>query len=324
MRDLYEILGVPKTADQDTIKKAFKKLARENHPDKNPTKEAEARFKEANAANSVLGDEEKRKLYDEFGEISLRPGFNAEQARAYGRMGGGGGGGGQGFPGFGGQGFSEGFSFEDLFGDIYGGGGRGARGRRGAPQSRRGADMRTEIEVELLTALRGGEISLRVSRPTSAPGEYGDEITTLKVQVPEGVDDGQVIRLRGKGHPGGGGGPPGDVLLEVKVLPHPLLRRKDRDLELDVPITIGEAVNGGKITVPTPWGAVNVNVPPMCRNGSRLRLRGKGVHGAGKDPGDLTLVLRPTPPSTPSDRARELAASFDELYDKDVRADLGF
>ena len=90
MRDLYEILGVPKTADQDTIKKAFKKLARENHPDKNPTKEAEARFKEANAANSVLGDEEKRKLYDEFGEVSLRPGFNAEQARAYGRMGGGG------------------------------------------------------------------------------------------------------------------------------------------------------------------------------------------------------------------------------------------
>jgi DnaJ-class molecular chaperone len=165
---------------------------------------------------------------------------------------------------------------------------------------------------------------LRTQRPTSAPGEYGDEITTLKVQVPEGVDDGQVIRLRGKGHPGGGGGPPGDVLLEVKVLPHPLLRRKDRDLELDVPITIGEAVNGGKITVPTPWGAVNVNVPPMCRNGSRLRLRGKGVHGAGKDPGDLTLVLRPTPPSTPSDRARELAASFDELYDKDVRADLGF
>jgi DnaJ-class molecular chaperone len=130
MRDLYEILGVPKTADQDTIKKAFKKLARENHPDKNPTKEAEARFKEANAANSVLGDEEKRKLYDEFGEVSLRPGFNAEQARAYGRMGGGGG---QGFPGFGGQGFSEGFSFEDLFGDIYGGGGRGGRGRRGPP-----------------------------------------------------------------------------------------------------------------------------------------------------------------------------------------------
>jgi DnaJ-class molecular chaperone len=114
------------------------------------------------------------------------------------------------------------------------------------------------------------------------------------------------------------------VLLEVKVLPHPLLRRKDRDLELDVPITIGEAVNGGKITVPTPWGAVNVTVPPMSRNGSRLRLRGKGVHGAGKDPGDLTLVLRPTPPSAPSDKARELAAEFDALYDKDVRADLGF
>ncbi|MCB9763150.1 MAG: DnaJ domain-containing protein [Alphaproteobacteria bacterium] len=313
MRNLYDVLGVPKDADQATIRKTFKKLARELHPDRNPEPEAEQRFKEVSAAYSVLGDDEKRKLYDEFGEVSLRPGFDAEQARRYGAGG---------FPGGGFSAGGPGFSFEDLFGDLFGRGGRGGRGNWRVQPMMRGQDIHATIAVDLMTALKGGETSIRVDKPNA----YGGlESTVLRVKIPAGVDDGQTIRLRDMGGPGAGGGPAGDVLLEVNVRPHPRLRRDDQDLEIDVPITLHEAMAGARIEVPTPWGRYKVNVPAGSSSGSRLRLKGKGLPSRGSTPaGDLYLALRPTPPRTEAPEAIALAEQLDAFYDGDVRAELDF
>ncbi|MCB9793353.1 MAG: DnaJ domain-containing protein [Alphaproteobacteria bacterium] len=319
MNDPYRTLGVAKDADQATIRKAFKKLAREYHPDRNPTPEAEARFKEISGAYDVVGDEDKRKLWDEFGEISLKPGFNADQARAYGAgMGGFGGGGfGGGFPG--GVFVQEGGDLGDIFGELFG---KGGGPRRRAPRAVKGEDIRTDIRVDLLTAIRGGETSLRVTRPLST-GQY--ETTTLRVRVPAGVEDGQTIRLRGRGGGSPTGGPAGDVLLTVHVIPHPLLRREGQDLELEVPLTLSEAVLGGKIEVSTPSGRFNVKVPAGAQSGQRMRLRGKGLPAEqGEAAGDLYLVLRPTPPRSEDPELAELAQALDRFYDEDVRAGLNF
>ncbi|MCB9745650.1 MAG: J domain-containing protein [Alphaproteobacteria bacterium] len=321
MTDPYRTLGVSKDADQASIRKAFKQLAREYHPDRNPTPEAEARFKEISAAYDVLGDEEKRKLWDEFGEISLKPGFNAEQARAWG------GGRGGGFPGggFPGGGFpggvfvQEGADFGDLFGDMFG---RGAGRRPRARRAVKGEDIRADIQVDLLTAIRGGETSVRVTRPLST-GQL--ETNVLRVRIPKGVEDDQTIRLRGRGGGSPTGGPAGDVLLTVKVLPHPQLRRVGRDLELEVPITLSEAVLGGKIEVSTPSGRFNVRVPAGAQSGQRMRMRGKGVPGeSGEAAGDLYLLLRPTPPRSDDPELAELAQQMDRFYTDDVRSGLSF
>lgn len=313
MRNLYEVLGLPKSAPADDIKKTFKKLAKEFHPDRNKAPGAEQRFKEISAAYEVLGDEKKRALYDEFGEVSLRPGFDADKARAFRQ--GGGGFGGPGFGGFGG-GFGEGeggYSFEELFGDFFAGGRRG----RGGPRPRRGRDYSSTVEVDLLAAIKGDETSVTLNRP-------GDpEPARLRVRLPAGIEDGQSIRLAGQGEPGQAGGPNGDVLLEIRVLPHPFLRRKGQDLELDVPITIHEAMAGAKVEVPTPWGRVKVTIPAGSQNGRRMRLRGKGL-AARRDlaEGDLYLVLRPTPPETDEAEAMQLAESLQRFYTRDLRAAL--
>lgn len=322
MTDPYRALGVARDADQATIRKAFKKLAREFHPDRNPTPAAEARFKEVSGAYEVLGDEEKRKLFDEFGEVSLKPGFNAEQARAWSRGGGFPGGG---FPGggFGGGGVD----FGDLFGDMFarggGGGGRGPRGpRTRTRQMRKGEDIHADIRVDLLTALRGGETAVRVTRPLST-GQI--ETTVLKVRIPKGVEDGQTIRLRGQGGGSPSGGPAGDLRLTIQVTPHPLLRRDGKDLELDVPLTLSEAIKGARVSVNTPSGTFKVTVPPASPAGKRLRLRGKGAPDkSGGDPGDLYLVLRPTPPVSSDPELAELAEAMDRFYDGEVRSALSF
>lgn len=324
MRDPYQVLGVSRDADQDAIKKSFRKLAREHHPDRDKSPGAEERFKEINAAYDVLGDEDKRKLWDEFGELSLKPGFNADQARAWQRMGGGGGLGGMG--GFGGAG---GFSFEDIFGDMFNGGGGRGRGPARDRTQRVGQDVRAAVDVDLLTALRGGELALGIARPRAGAvaNPYFNresEQATVRVRLPEGLDDGQTVRLRGQGGEGLNGGPSGDVILEVRVLPHPLLRRDGADLEMDLPLTIGEAVSGASVSVPTPWGALKVKVPAGAQNGTKIRLKGKGVRRKGQEPGDLYLVLRPTAPPDPDERARELAAELDQHYRQDVRAELRF
>jgi DnaJ-class molecular chaperone len=306
MRNPYDVLGVPSDADQDTIRKAYKKLARKYHPDVNKAANAELQFKEVNAAYDVLGDADKRKLFDEFGEASTRPGFDAERMRAWGRGGGGPGG----FPG-GGQGFDfgDGSNMDDILGSIFGGE-RGFTGRR----ARRGRDQQATMNVDPMMAILGGETQISMPRPDGS-------VDALTVRIPPGVKDGGALRLRGQGLPPPGGGPCGDLHIRLRVPEHPVLRRNDDDLEMDVPLTVLEAIRGGSITVPTPTGEVKITVPPGSPSGRRLRLRGKGVQRAGQ-PGDLYLVLRPTVPASADPSVLEAAEQIEKAYPADVRAGL--
>jgi curved DNA-binding protein len=306
MRNPYDVLGVSRDADQETIRKAYKKLAREYHPDRNKTAGAEEKFKELNGAYDAVGDEEKRKLYDEFGEAATRPGFEADKARAWKAQGGGRGGG----PGFGTEGFGfdfgDGANMDDILGSLFG---QGAAGTR----QRRGRDQRATMQIDPMLAILGGETSIVLPRPDGSR-------ETLKVRIPAGVKDGGTLRLKGQGLPPPGGGPCGDLHITLHVPDHPLLRRLDQDLELDVPITVLEAVRGGSITVPTPTGDVKVTVPPGVQSGTRLRLKGRGIQS--RTPGDLYLVLRPTVPASEDPEVIAAAERIERAYASDVRSKL--
>ena len=313
MKDPYAVLGVPKDADDKAIKAAYRKLAREHHPDLNPGDTvAEERFKEASAAFDVLSDGDKRKLYDEFGEDGIRQGFDPDQAREYrrwreradrtrGPSGFGGFGGGASFGGAGGGWV---FDLDDILGHGFGG-------------MSRGADIRSEMTLPFLDAVRGTERSLRFRLPGSpGPDQH------LKVRVPPGIPDGGVIRLKGKGEP-----PDGDLLITVHVTPHPLLRRQGNDLHLELPVTLSEAMFGAKVSAPTLSGAVRLTIPKGAQSGQRLRLKGKGVPGHKKrKAGDLYVTVRIALPDAPdeddaeaSSRAEEAAATLEALYAEDVR-----
>ena len=300
MKDLYQHLGVARTATPEEIKKAYRKLTRQYHPDRNPgDAEAEERFKDVSTAYEVLGDADKRKLYDEFGDISLTQGFDAERARAYRSRSGG-------FPGFG-QGGGQVFddfgearatSFEDLLSALFRGGPGGAQ--RGRPAARRGSDVTGEIAVSLMDALHGVSVPLRI--------DMGGQARTLDVKVPQGVPDGGKLRLRGQG---GAGQPAGDVILTVRVKPHDHMRREGHDLHLRLPISAYEAYRGGPIEgVPTPWGPVTLKLPAGAQNGQKLRLRGKGVQVPGRDPGDLYITLDVRMPEAGDE---ELLAALERL-----------
>jgi DnaJ-class molecular chaperone len=285
-RDLYEVLGVARDADADTLRKAYRKLARRHHPDVNPgDKAAEDKFKEISEAYDVLSDATKRRNYDEFGEISLQGGFDAEQARrareAFGQRFGGG--------GRGTYTSDEPFEFGDLD-DLLGRFGFGGRGASGRAAGLRGSDLEATLELDFLEAAKGGEKRLTLQ----LPDESGRPQTqTLTVRIPPGVGDGGRIRLRGKGGPGLGGGPAGDLWATVRVRPHPIFRRDGRDVTVDVPVTIVEAIRGAKIEVPTLDGRATVTVPPGTDSGRKLRLRGKGIPDpSGGSPGDLYVVIQ--------------------------------
>lgn len=273
-KDLYAVLGVARDADEDTIKKAFRKLAMKYHPDKNPGKANEQRFKEINQAHEVLADPKRRALYNEFGDESLSQNFDAERARVIRQYGGGGG-----FrPGRGGVG-----SFDvqeifgnDLFGDLFGGRGRGRGAKRGPT---RGQDVESAVIIDFVSAVKGTTL------------ELDREGRTFTVRVPPGAHEGSRLRIPGQGTEGMAGGPPGDLLLTIHVTPHPSFEREGDDLYVDVPVTIGEAYRGEKIRVPTPDGEVTLKVPPRTQSGQVTRLRGKGVARKGKEPGDLYVKL---------------------------------
>ena len=322
-RDLYSVLGVARDADEDTIKKAFRKLAVQYHPDKAPGKANEAKFKEINRAYEVLSDKQKRSLYDEFGEDSLQQGFDPERARFVRQYGGGGGGRGRpGGPGgapfnveeiFGGGG-GGGADFGDLFGNIGDmfGRGRGGGARGGPRGARKGQDVESEVTIDFVSAVKGTTVQLQ---------REGEEPMT--VRIPAGANEGSRIRVPGQGGPGMGGGPAGDLLLTLHVTPHPLFKREGDDLRLDVPVSIGEAYFGGKIKVPTPDGEVTLKMPARTQSGQVLRLKGKGVARKGKEPGDLYVRFLIHIRTEEEPRIAEAVKELD-LPGEDLRRELRF
>lgn len=299
--DFYAVLGVPRGSDADAIKKAYRKLAKDLHPDKNPgNKQAETRFKAVNRAFDTLNDPKKRALYDEFGEEGLREGFDAEKMRAYKnwqRQGG--------MPGNGGQ-----VRLEDLFGhDAYGGqyeGGGGfdigelfGRPRRRGPMP--GRDYQTDVTIPFGDAVRGTTVDLRM------PGNP----SPVSVRIPAGAEEGSRLRIPGHGGPSPNGGPSGDLILSIHVSPHEFFKREGSDLHLDVPITVAEAYRGAKVKIPTFEGAVTLKVPERTQSGTVMRLRGKGVASTrGKANGDLYVRFMI---QVPAEASPELEALIDQL-----------
>jgi DnaJ-class molecular chaperone len=271
-RNPYEVLGVKKEASEAEIRAAYRKLAKQHHPDLNPgNKAAEARFKEIAGAHDLLSDQDKRARFDR-GEIDASGAERPEPA--YSRY----------------RGFAEGapgerYEFhsaegmapegaDDLFA-FFGRGGRGGTIRL------RGSDVQYSLTVDFLTAIKGAR-----QRLSLAPDRG------LEVTIPAGVRDGQILRLAGQGGPGLNGGPPGDALIEIHVAPHAFFRREGDDIHLDLPVSLAEAVLGAKVTVPTPSGPVSMTIPANANTGRVLRLRGKGAPRADGTLGDQYVTLK--------------------------------
>ncbi len=311
-KSLYEILGVARDADRDTIRKAYRKLARSHHPDLNPgDAAAEERFKQISRAWDVLGDDERRRNYDEFGDVSLESGFDAEKAReardAFGARFGTGGGG-----AFRAEEFEFG-DIDDVLGRFFGGGARG--GGRGIRL--RGPDVEATLELDFLEAVRGGEKRLTLARPGGGPPE------TITVRIPPGVDAGGRLRIPGKGGPGVGGGPNGDLQVTLRVRPHPVFRRDGRHLEFDLPLTVREAIAGAKVEVPTLDGRATLTIPPGTDSGTRLRLRGKGVPDPrGGAAGDLLARVQIRVPRDVDAEALRALEGLGRFEDADLRKEL--
>jgi curved DNA-binding protein len=312
-RDLYEILGVSRKASGEEIKRAYRKLAKKLHPDVNPgNKAAEEKFKEVTAAFEVLSDEKRRKLYDEFGPDALRSGFDEKRAAEYRRWKR------EGAPA-GGMPFDFGdfsqvhvgdygtFDFGSIFGDLFGGGaGVRARARVATPTAGRHAEA--EILVDLRDAVLGAERDVRLDGKT------------LRVKIPAGVSDGSQIRLAGQGGPGAHGGRAGDLYLTVRLREHPHVRRDGKDLVLDLPLTIPEAVNGTEVNLPTFDGQVRLRVPAGAQQGMKLRLRGRGMPDLrGGERGDLYAVVQLVLPE-PDEALRKAVKPLEALYKGDPRA----
>jgi DnaJ-class molecular chaperone len=301
--DLYQRLGISKNASADEIKAAYRKLAKKNHPDVNPgDKAAEERFKSVTEAFEVLSDPQKRAMFDEFGPDAAKMGYDTKKAEAfrqYRRGGGAQGGIPFDFDFRGGGGFDP----ESIFAEMFGGG----RRRRG-PQP--GGDLTAKVQLTLGEVVKGCERTLTVN---------GQRVTA---KIPAGVDTGTNVRLAGQGAPGERGGPPGDLFLEVEVLPHPLLRRDGADLSLDLPITVAEAILGADVQVPTLSGTGTVTLRPGTQSGTKLRLKGRGVPTRGGPAGDLYLVVQIRVPETVTDDTRRAAELLQSQPGLDVRRDL--
>jgi DnaJ-class molecular chaperone len=289
-QDPYQELGVSRTASADEIRQAFRKLAKQLHPDRNPgDKKAEERFKRVSAAFDLLGDEEKRKRYDR-GEIDAD---GHEAMRGFS-------GGARPFQdGFQGARF-EGLDLDDILGEVFGArGGAGASGARGfGGFDRRGSDVRARLEIDLEEAVQGGK-----KRVSFTDGRVID------VSIPKGAADKQVLRLKGQGASGRAG--PGDALIELVIRPHPIYRREGESLVMDLPVSVPDAVLGGKVEAPTPDGPVALTVPRGSNSGGTLRLKGRGLYDArtGKR-GDLLARIVVTLPDEPDPELERFAETW--------------
>ena len=332
-KDYYETLGVGRTATTDEIRKAYRKLARKYHPDINPgDKTAEEKFKEISAAYEVIGDADKRKLYDEFGEQGLSPGFDPEKARAYQQWQ-------QGSAQTGGSYTFESGDLNDLFG--YGGFEElfGRRGRARSHAALRGDDIETSMDINFLDAVKGFQAGLSLRRPVtcdrcSGTGKVADKpcptcsgtgqvlrTETVRVNIPPGAETGKRIRVPGKGGSGIRGGPAGDLYIVPRVREHDLFTREGNNLTMELPITIGEALRGTTVEIPTPTGSVKVKIPAGAQSGQRLRVKGKGVSAHGRSAaGDLYLKLMIKTPK--NDIPKDVADRIDQAYHEDIRKDL--
>jgi curved DNA-binding protein len=289
--DYYEVLGVPRDADQDTIRRAYRKLAREYHPDLNSDSDAEESFKELGEAYAVLSDADKRERYDRLG-ARWREAEHAAPEESFEDF-------------FARQGFGDGTRVEfgeDMFDALF-----GARaGRARGPL--RGRDLEAHLELSLEDALAGGRRRLTLDG------------RGVNVNFPAGVRDGQLIRLAGQGGEGRDGGPPGDLFLRVALKPHPRFRwRGDDDLDVDLPVTPSEAALGATVAVQTPTGTSQVRVPGGSSSGRRLRLRGRGRPKRGGGSGDLHAIVKIVVPKELSDRERELYEQLAESSGLDPR-----
>lgn len=373
-KDYYKILGVSKDAKTADIKKAFRKIARDNHPDAHPgDKKAETRFKEASEANDILSDPDKRKEYDETRRL-MGAGYRFP----------GGAGAGRGPSQAGGASFSDifggagGENISDLLGGLFGGGQR--FGRAAQPRSRRGADVEGEVTIDFQRAVDGATVAVQMTSDEPCPacrgtgaksgsvprvcptcqgtgarsgggisnltqpcpdchgrgllvddpcpvchgsGRAGDA-KTMQVRIPAGVDDGQRIRIPGKGAPGERGGQAGDLYVTVHVSPHPIFGRKGHNLTIDLPVTFAEAALGAEVDVPTLGGMpVRLRIPPGTPSGRTFRVRGKGVVGTKGDRGDLLATVQVGVPASLPPDARQALEHFRDLLDEpDPRAQL--
>jgi DnaJ-class molecular chaperone len=284
--DPYELLGVKKDASADEIQKAYRGLAKKLHPDLNPgNKKAEEQFKDVSAAYALLSDPEKRARFDR-GEIDAS-GQERPQQRYY-----------RDFADRGDSrtytndaGFAD-FADEDLLSELFGGRGRGNLRMRGA-------DAHYQLEVDFLDAINGAK--RQITLPDDA---------ALEVTIPAGTRDGQVLRLRGKGRPGIGGGPPGDALIEIAMRPHPQFTRKGDDIHVELSIPLDQAVLGGRVSVPTPSGPVTMTVPKWSNSGAVLRLKGKGAPRRGGEPGDEYVTLKVMLPEQPDPELEKLITQW--------------
>jgi molecular chaperone DnaJ len=289
-KDFYKVMGVSKDVSEAELKKKYRKLARELHPDLHPgDAKAEARFKEVNEAFDVLSDKTKRAEYDQVRAMGSGPRFAGGAGGPQGGFGGGGAG------------------FEDVFANLFGGGGFGGFG--GGPQ--RGADLSTKTSLAFIDSIHGTAIKLNLN---------GKDLT---VNIPAGVQDGQKIKLRGKGQPSPNGGPAGDLIIDVHVKPHPVFSRDGNNIRVTVPVTFHEAVLGATIQVPTLGGdPVKLKVSPGTPNGRVLRVKGRGVQLANGS-GDLLATVEIAVPAHVSDKAKKALDQFEALLPKeDPRQDL--